>query len=67
MLRPMETRNLIPLKLALVKLCCRRTKLYELINAGKIIAYKDGHATLIDADSIDTYQASLPRVALRRK
>lgn len=30
-----------------------RTKLYEKINAGDIVAYKRGRRTLIDADSID--------------
>jgi len=36
--------------------------LFKLDNDGKIIAYKDGHTTLIDADSIEAYQASLPRI-----
>ena len=39
-----------------------KTKAYELINAGKIVAYKQGHQTLIDADSIESYQGSLPRI-----
>jgi hypothetical protein len=55
-------RNLITMNTALAKLGCGRTRAYELINAGKIIAYKDGHNTMIDADSIGAYQASLPRI-----
>jgi hypothetical protein len=55
-------RNLITMKEALEKGRFKRTKAYELINDGKIIAYKDGHTTLIDADSIEAYQASLPRI-----
>ena len=35
-----------------------RTKAYELINAGKIFAYKQGHQTMIDADSIDVFHMS---------
>jgi excisionase family DNA binding protein len=53
--------NLIPLKAALEKGHFKRTN-YKLINEGKIIAYKDGHTTLVDADSLDAYQASLPRI-----
>jgi Helix-turn-helix domain len=40
----------------------RRTKAYQLINEGKIIAYKMGHQTMIDADSIEAYHKSLPRI-----
>ncbi|MCA1453975.1 helix-turn-helix domain-containing protein [Bradyrhizobium sp. BRP22] len=38
------------------------TKCYEYINAGEIIAYKRGHRTMIDADSIDAFNASLKRI-----
>jgi hypothetical protein len=55
-------RNLIPLKAALEKGGFKRTKAYELINEGKIIAYKMGHQTMVDADSIDDYHSSLPRI-----
>jgi hypothetical protein len=55
-------RNLITMKAALQKLCCGRTRAYELINGGKIIAYKDGHSTLIDLDSIEAYHSSLQRI-----
>ena len=57
-----QKRNLIPMKAALVKGGFKRTKAYELIDAGKIDAYKMGHQTMIDANSIDAYHASLPRI-----
>jgi len=34
----------------------------RMINSGQIVAYKQGHQTMIDADSIDSYQSSLPRI-----
>jgi hypothetical protein len=40
-----------------------RTKAYELIEAGKIDAYKMGHQTMIDLNSVDRYHASLPKLA----
>ena len=55
-------RNLIPLKVALRKGGFGRTKFYELVAAGKIIAYRQGHQTMVDADSLDAYHASLPRL-----
>jgi excisionase family DNA binding protein len=55
-------RNLIPIKTALERGHFKRTKAYRLIAEGKIIAYRDGQRTLVDADSLDAYQASLPRV-----
>jgi hypothetical protein len=55
-------RNLITLKAALEKGGFKRTKAYELINEGKIDAYKMGHQTMVDADSIERYHASLPRI-----
>jgi hypothetical protein len=55
-------RNLITMKAALEKGGFKRTKAYKLINDGKIIAYKMGHQTMVDADSIDAYHASLPRI-----
>ena len=42
-----------------------RTKAYELINDGKIVAYKMDHKTMVDADSIDAYHASLKRIEPR--
>lgn len=38
-----------------------RNKIYELIAAGKLVAYKDGARTMIDLGSIESYQRSLPR------
>jgi len=43
-----------------------RSKVYQLIGAGKIIAVKDGRSTKIDAGSIEEYQRSLPRLILSR-
>jgi len=57
-----QKRNLIPLKRALVKGGFGKTKLYELIEKGKIIAYKMGGKTMIDSDSIDAYHMTLPRI-----
>jgi hypothetical protein len=37
-----------------------RRKQYELLKAGKIKAKKDGLHTIIDLESVDDYQASLP-------
>ncbi len=59
---PTARRRLITFKEGLKHLRVGRTKAYELINAGKIIAYKQGHQTMIDADSIDLFQAALPRI-----
>jgi excisionase family DNA binding protein len=38
-----------------------RTQAYELINEGKIVAYKMGHRTMVDLNTVDQYHASLPR------
>jgi hypothetical protein len=57
-----QKRNLIPLKKALERGGFGRTKAYDLINNGKIIAYKMGGQTMIDADSIDAYHLTLPRI-----
>jgi excisionase family DNA binding protein len=37
------------------------TKCYKLINKEKIDAVKDGKTTLVDLDSIDRYQQTLPK------
>jgi hypothetical protein len=55
-------RNLITMKAALEKGGFKRTKAYKLIKDGKIAAYKMGHQTMVDADSIVAYHASLPRI-----
>ncbi len=55
-------RNLIPMKAALAQRGFGRTRAYELITEGKIVACKQGHRTMADADSIDAYHASLTRL-----
>ena len=57
-----QKRNLIPLKTALTKGGFGRTKAYELIDQEKIIAYKMGGKTMVDADSIDDYHLTLSRI-----
>lgn len=42
-----------------------RTSLYELIGAGKIEARKAGNRTLIPAESLRAYIASLPAATIR--
>jgi len=37
-----------------------KSRAYELIEAGKIKAYKDGRKTLVDLNTIDEYHKSLP-------
>jgi hypothetical protein len=59
-------RNLITMKAALEKGGFKRTKAYELIEAGKIDAYKMGHQTMVDADSIDAYHLTLPKIMPRQ-
>jgi len=63
---PVKIRRLLKVKEALVYAGVGRTKLYELIAAGKIEAVKDGGSTLVDRDSIDRYHASLPALELKR-
>lgn len=43
----------------------RRTKLYELIGAKKLDARKAGNRTLITAESLRAYVASLPAADIR--
>ena len=55
------------MRLVLIKEACRygrfgKDKCYQLIAAHKINAYKDGHITLVDLNSIDAYHRTLPRV-----
>jgi hypothetical protein len=57
-----QKRDLIPLKKALERGGFGRKKAYRLINEGKIIAYKMEGQTMVDADSIDAYHMSLPRI-----
>ena len=46
---------------------CGSTKLYELIEAGQVIAFKNGRLTLVDLDSIDRHHRSLPRLILNKE
>lgn len=62
-----ERRNLITTKQALERGLFKSSKLYLLINDGTIIAYKNGSRTMIDADSLDRYETSLPRVMPKKK
>ena len=57
-----QKRNLIPLKKALEKGGFGRTKAYRLINEGKIVAYRMEGQTMVDADSIEAYHSTLPRI-----
>ena len=59
---PRQKRNLIPLKKALERGGFGRSKAYKLIKNGKIIAYKMEGQTMVDADSIDAYHLTLPRI-----
>jgi excisionase family DNA binding protein len=43
-----------------------RTLAYRLIAAGKIKAYKMGHKTMIDLNTVDAYHGSLPTAEVRR-
>lgn len=42
-----------------------RTKIYELIQCGKIEAFKLGRRTLINVDSVQALIAELPRIGAR--
>ena len=57
-----KKRNLISMKQALAKGGFKRSTAYRLINDGTLLAYKMGRCTVIDADSIDAYHASLARI-----
>jgi hypothetical protein len=57
-------------RLASFKAACayggfKKDKAYALINSGVIDAYKMGHQTMVDLDTIDRYHASLPRIVPR--
>jgi hypothetical protein len=57
-----KPRNLIPLKEACAKGQFGMTKAYELINEGKIDAFKMEGRVMIDAGSIERYHLSLPKI-----
>lgn len=54
-------QRLVKIKEACTYAKVSKSRLHELLAAGKIHAYKSGRATLIDLKSIDDYYASLPR------
>ena len=56
---------LIPAQRAFALIGCRNTKGYELIAAGKLVARKLGTRTVIEAESLREYVASLPVVAAK--
>lgn len=44
--------------------CCR-SKIYELLAAGHLVAVKAGRRTLITQESLDNFLSSLPRAVIR--
>jgi hypothetical protein len=58
--RPPGVARLASFKEALIYGRLGKTRAYELIAAGKIKVRKDGRNTLVDLDSIDEYQRTLP-------
>jgi excisionase family DNA binding protein len=65
-----RAQELLPRRLVDFKDGCRygkfgRTKAYELIAQKRIAAYKMGHKTMIDLDSVDRYHSSLPKLELK--
>jgi excisionase family DNA binding protein len=55
-------RRLASVNQAMVYVGCGRTRLYELINCGAIIAVRLGGRTRVDLDSVDKYHRNLPRI-----
>lgn len=45
---------------------CGKTYLYELINAGEIVAKKQGRSTVIPVESLRAYAASLPNIPTKQ-
>jgi excisionase family DNA binding protein len=58
--RPPGVARLAPFNEALRYGRLGKTRAYELIHAGKIKAVKDGRRTLVDLNTIDEYQRTLP-------
>ena len=58
--RPAGARRLVPFKEALRYGSWGKDRTYQLIREGKILAVKDGRKTLVDLNTVDSYQASLP-------
>jgi excisionase family DNA binding protein len=53
----------VPLVVAAEILHVGRSKLYDLLGAGKLEAVKDGTRVLVTVESIRRYQASMPRAS----
>jgi hypothetical protein len=73
--KPLPTRadgsSAPPQRLGTVREACAygrfsHTKIYDYINAGRIIAYKRDTRTMIDLDSIDAMNAAMPKVVPRK-
>jgi excisionase family DNA binding protein len=58
---PPGARRLVPIREAMRYARWSKTKVYDMIAAEKIRAYKDGARTMVDLNTIDDYQATLPR------
>jgi hypothetical protein len=56
---------LIPARRAFASIGCGTTKGYSLIADGTLVARKLGTRTMIEAESLRAYAASLPRVPTR--
>jgi hypothetical protein len=65
--KPAGERRLASMKVAVRYGGFSITKLYNLIAAEKIKAYKDGHKTMVDLDTVDAYHRSLPAFIPRRR
>ena len=53
-------RRLAPFAVGMDYIGVGRTKAYELIASGEIVAVKMGGRTMIDLDSVDKFHAGLP-------
>jgi excisionase family DNA binding protein len=58
-------RKRVSFKAASEKAGCGRSKMYDLIAEGLVVAYKDGRLTKVDDDSLDAYLASRPRAVIK--
>jgi excisionase family DNA binding protein len=63
--KPAGVRRLVAIKEAARYSHISRSRIYQLLAANRIKAYKDGHRTMVDLNSIDDYQNSLPELLLR--
>src|SRR6516165_4779907 len=61
---PRVIRLALPLREACIAIGCKKTRLYELIAAGRLDARKAGSRTLITAASLQKYVAGLPKAAI---